>query len=126
MKDLDFLSTHQPIDLNRFDAIVIVIIAAVLTLIADPNRSPSFAPQGQQPLNRDNIEDAHWMAPSSTQPGHQTEIRSLAPSSVLGENSLESSQTLMASTNNTNIAQWSYYTLDLGTDIRVTGEILGL
>ncbi len=123
MKDLSSLSTYHPIGLTRFDAIVVIIIAAVLTLIAIPSRSPSFAPQGKQPLNQDPVEDAHWVAPSSIQPGHQAEIRSLAPSSLLREASLESPQVLMASTH---IPQWSYHTPDLTTGTRVTEDILGL
>ena len=126
MKDFYRLSTHQSIGLTRFDAIVVMIVTAVLTLITAPYRSPSFAPQGQQPLNQDKIEDACWLAPSSIQPGHQTEIRSLAPGSLLGEESGEPPQVLMASSNNTHIAQWSYYSPDLRTGTRVTDDILGL
>ena len=126
MKDLYSLSTHQPIGLTRFDAIVVVIIGTVLTLIAIPNRSSSFAPQGEQRLHHDPIQDAHWLAPSSIQPGHQTEIRSLAPDSLLGEESVNPPQVLMASSNNTHIAQWSYYSPDMGTGTRVTKDILGL
>lgn len=123
MKDFFPLSTHQPVALTRFDAIAVMIVVAVLTLIAAPNRSPSSAPQGEQPLNRGPIEDAQWVAPSSIQPGHQAEIRSFAPRSLLGKDALQPPQVLMASTH---IAQWSYHTPDLVTGTRVTEDILGL
>jgi hypothetical protein len=123
MKDLYPLPTHHSIGLTRFDGIVVMIVATVLALIAAPNRSPSLAPPGEQTLNRDGIEDTHWVTPPSMQPGRQTEIRSLTPSPLLGEAPSQPPQVLMV---NTHIAQWSYHSPDLGTGTRVTTGILGL
>ncbi|MBU6229947.1 MAG: hypothetical protein KGQ93_09655 [Cyanobacteria bacterium REEB459] len=107
MKDFTPWSPGRTIELNRFDALVVVIVTTLLAIIAAPNRSNSFDPQPVDSWTGRGVENLYSIPQIPSRSGHQVEIRSANPDASLSRQTLRPTPALVA--NAPYIARWSYY-----------------
>ncbi|MFM7470162.1 MAG: hypothetical protein LVS60_07560 [Nodosilinea sp. LVE1205-7] len=115
MKDFTPWSPGRTIELNRFDALVVVIVTTLLAMIAAPNRSTSFYPQQVDTWSGRGIENLYSIPQNPGRSGQQVEIRSAKPVFSLAQGNLKPAPTMVANSPygaRPYIAQWSYYLTD--------------
>ncbi len=121
MKDFTPWSPGRSIELNRFDALVVVIVTTLIAIIAAPNRSNSFYPQDVDPWSGRTIGNIDSTPQIPVRSGQQVEIRSANPDFSLANKNLKLPEDLVAKA--PYVARWSYYLSDRQSGLPTIGEV---
>ena len=121
MKDFTPWSTDRSIELNRFDALVVVIVTTLLAIIAAPSRSNSFYPPDVDTWSGRSIGNVYSIPQTPVRSGQQVEIRSANPGFSLANQDLKLPEKLVAKA--PFIARWSYYLSDHQSDLQTIRDV---